>query len=87
MKAEEPAEGPVLHLARVIWYSQVDGYGFLAVDGYPRDLFIHNRQVREADIAPGDLKRGYRLYCSIGVDERHRCAAMNVKKYMASKGA
>ncbi len=65
--AENPA--PEMHDAKVIWYSQIDGYGFLMVDGYPFDLFLHFRQVKESGIPPGELKKGMRVRCAIGTEQ------------------
>lgn len=75
--AEAPAA--VLHAAKVIWYNQVQGFGFLAVEGYPHDLFIHNREVREAKIGIDDLAKGSKLKCSIGADNKGRPVATDLQ--------
>lgn len=65
--------------AQVIWYNQVAGYGFLAVDGYPHDLFLHNSEVRKANITPDELQKGVKVKCIIGTDKRSRLNATELE--------
>ncbi len=67
------------HTAQVIWYNQVAGYGFLAVEGYPHDLFIHNSVVRDAKIPAHDLEKGTKLLCVIGSDKKGRATATDIE--------
>lgn len=61
--------------ANVIWYNQVKGYGFLAVEGYPYDLFIHSGEVRNAGLPVTAMAKGAPLTCVIGHDKNERVCA------------
>ncbi len=73
MKAEVKS-APARHAGKVIWYDQVKGYGFLAVDGYPDDLFVHNSAVRDAGLRADDLLKGTAIRCNIGSKNGRPCA-------------
>lgn len=64
--------------AVVIWYSRDNGHGFLKVEGYPDDLYIHAAAVRAAGIAPDSLLKGTALLCNVG-EYKGRACAKNLK--------
>lgn len=60
--------------AVVIWYDRMLGYGYLAVHGYPADLFLHAKWIRRSDIDPTALLKGTRLLCNVGEHRGRHCA-------------
>lgn len=57
---------PQKRQSQVIWYDRARGFGYLKVDGYPHDLFVHCASVREAEIPPDALLPGAKLLCNVG---------------------
>ena len=49
--------------AKVKWYNDEKGYGFLIVDGHPKDVFIHKAQLQKSNIE--SLQEGERLTCVV----------------------
>jgi CspA family cold shock protein len=60
--------------AKVIWYDRVKGYGFLAVEGHPEDVFLHNSEVRRAGIDATTLLKGTAVRCNVGESGGRPCA-------------
>jgi cold shock CspA family protein len=72
--ASAAAPTPARHSGKVIWYDQAKGYGFLAVEGFPDDLFVHNSEVRKAKMVADDLDKGVAIRCNIGAKDGRPCA-------------
>lgn len=53
--------------AKVIWYDRAEGYGFMALDGYARDVIIHNTEIRKSSIDRDYLLKGDKLRCRVGL--------------------
>lgn len=53
----------------VIWYNRLKGHGFMALDGYPRDVFVHNTAVRAGDVPRDYLLKNDQLRCKVGLHE------------------
>lgn len=56
-----------LYDATVIWYDRAVGYGFLMLDGYPRDVLVHNTEVRKGDMGRDYLLKGDKLRCRVSL--------------------
>lgn len=56
------------HRARVISYNRDKGQGWLLVEGYPHDLYLHGWHLRHAEvpIPPDRVLQGTRLLCNVG---------------------
>lgn len=63
----------------VIWYDRMKGHGFLQVVGYPADLYLHARAVRESHVDPDLLLNGTPLLCNVGKDPRGRPCAVDIE--------
>lgn len=72
-------EAPTKRDAKVIMYKRDKGYGFLAVDGYPTDLFVHGSKVREAGIDTTALLPGVKLLCNVGEAQDGRACATDLE--------
>lgn len=65
---------PARHDAKVIWFDQMKGYGFLAVTGYPNDLFFHSQEVTKGGIPVDKLLNETKVRCNIGTHRGRPCA-------------
>jgi cold shock CspA family protein len=59
--------------ARVIWYNRMDGFGFMALDGYPRDVLVHNTAIRAGDVDRDYLLKNDELRCKVGLHQGRPC--------------
>lgn len=57
--------GQTVYAATVIWYNRVKGYGFAALVGYPRDVMIHNSEIRNGEVPRDYLLKGDELRCRV----------------------
>jgi cold shock CspA family protein len=73
LQARKVTEAPKSR-ATVIWYNRDKGHGFLKVEGYPHDLYVHASQVRIAGIAPDALLKDTALLCNVGTFKDRPCA-------------
>jgi cold shock CspA family protein len=72
--AEYADEAPRRYKAVVIFFNRQKGFGFLAVKGYPSDLYLHSQDLRRSGVDPEKLLPGTPLLCSIGVHRSRDCA-------------
>jgi cold shock protein len=35
---------------KVKWFSEEKGFGFLILDGYPQDVFVHKQQLQKSNV-------------------------------------
>jgi len=68
-----PSEINRIFQARVMWYNRMAGYGFMALDGFPRDVFVHNTAVRAGDVPRDYLLKNDELTCKVGLREGRPC--------------
>lgn len=57
------------YVGLVIWYNRIKGHGFIALEGYPRDVFVHNTAVRAGDMPRDYLLKGDKVRCKVGLHE------------------
>lgn len=50
----------------VIWFDEVRGFGFLQVEGFPNNLFVHVSNLAEAGIDGAKLKKGTKVRFRVG---------------------
>ena len=60
------------------WFNEIKGYGFIAVDGMEKDVFIHVKQLRAAGIM-GSPAEGQALTFDLKDGPRGKFAAEIVK--------
>lgn len=53
--------------ATVVWYVPLKGIGFLKLEGYPREVLVHNSEVRAGDLPRDFLLKGDKLRCKVGL--------------------
>lgn len=73
MSDAAPAKNERIYSCTVIWYGRLKGYGFMALEGYQRDVLVHNTAVRAGDIARDFLVKGDTLTCSVGLHQGKPC--------------
>lgn len=69
----EPQRDPDQFPAQVIWYDRVKGYGFMALEGYERDVLVHNTEVRRGNLGRDYLLKGDSLRCKVGLHQGRPC--------------
>jgi len=47
----------------VKWFNEDKGFGFLVVDGYPKDIFIHKQQLEKSGVSK--LQVGDKVMCVV----------------------
>lgn len=60
--------------ATVIWYDRMQGFGFLKVEGYDQDLYVHAQDIRKSNLAPDKLLKGATVLCNVGEHRDKPCA-------------
>jgi CspA family cold shock protein len=45
------------------WFNTDKGFGFLLVDGYPKDVFVHKAQLQKSGV--DDLQEGDKIACVV----------------------
>lgn len=68
------AEAPEKKKAVVIWYDRMQGFGFLKVEGYSQDLYLHAQDVRKSNYDPERLLKGNVVLCNVGEHRGKPCA-------------
>ena len=55
--------------AKIKWFDQVKGYGFLIVEGQPKDVFVHIKQLKASgfSVAPSESDS---LTCTVNDGEK-----------------
>lgn len=48
---------------KVKWFSEEKGFGFLIVDGYPADVFVHKQQLQKSNVH--SLKEDDKITCVV----------------------
>lgn len=66
--------GDKSYSGKVIWYDRMQGYGFLLLDGYPKDMLVHNTEVRRANLPRHYLLKGDLVRCKVGEFRGKPCA-------------
>lgn len=61
------------YTGKVIWYNRLDGYGFMALDGYPRDVLVHNTAIRAGEVDRDYLLPKDQLRCKVGLHQGRPC--------------
>lgn len=56
---------PQVYDATVVWYDPILGYGFMHLKDYPREVLIHNSEVRAGEVDRDFLLKGDRLRCRV----------------------
>lgn len=49
--------------AKVKWFSDEKGFGFLIVEGYPKDVFVHKQQLEKSNIS--SIQEGDDVLCVV----------------------
>jgi len=62
----------------VKWFNATKGFGFIAPDGGPSDVFVHVTEVQKANIS--NLNEGDILEFEMGMGKNGRESAMNIRK-------
>lgn len=66
--------------ATVIFYKAIKSFGFLKVEGYPTDLFVHGSDLRKAGIDTASLLPGSKLLCNVGESLDGRPCAVDLEQ-------
>lgn len=62
---------------KVKWFNAGKGFGFIAIDGSPRDIFIHVSELEKASLPA--LNEGQLVQFDIAPGRDGREAAVNIK--------
>ncbi len=74
MTDEAPASpAAAVYEAKVVWYDPIKGYGFMFLEGYPREVLVHNTEVRNGEVGRDYLLKKDHLRCRVGLHNGRPC--------------
>jgi CspA family cold shock protein len=62
--SDQPSEASVHEMGTVKWYNAAKGFGFIAMDGSGKDVFVHASVLERAGIT--GLNEGQRVFVGVG---------------------
>lgn len=48
---------------QVKWFDNTKGFGFIVVEGYPKDVFVHKQQIEKSKL--DSLQEGDKVLCVV----------------------